>query len=232
MRGARALTLAALAAGAIAGLVACASILGIEDASFAELAEGGGVAEAGPGPTPQPIDASEDGAFGGPEGGVRPCARCTASDGEPCKGACLGSTCSSCACGTRNIAPSASTAATDGLADAYLLTDEDLMTAWAAVYPVPQSLDLVFSVPRSVGRIAFYGPRPAVQTSEPVTTLFVQLLSPAGIALDSQTLYASANGDVVWDRSATPNVPRVTVGCVHTEKGRAPSVSEIEVCGE
>ncbi len=232
MRGARALTLAALAAGAVAGLVACASILGIEDASFAELAEGGSVPEAGPGPAPQPIDASEDAASDGPEGGVRPCVRCTASNGEPCEGACLGSTCSRCACGTRNIAPSATATATDGLVSAYLLTDEDLTTAWAAADPVPQSIYLTFSAPRSVGRIAIYGPRPAVQSPEPVTTLFVQLLSPGGIALDSQTLYASANGDVVWDRGTTPNVAQIAVQCEHTKRERAPTVSEIEVCGK
>ena len=53
-----------------------------------------------------------------------------------------------------------------------------------------------------------------------------------GIALDSQTLYASANGDVVWDRGTTPNVAQIAVQCEHTKRERAPTVSEIEVCGK
>jgi len=239
VRSARARAIGVVAlVGAVASVpLACASILGIGEAAFAEL-ESGVVAD---GPMTETADAGGPDAVdgGNSDGGEAGGQQCSPASTIRCPGECLDTACSKCRHGTTNVAP-LGTAHADSMKAFYpaaYLNDRKLAPSWVAfdftaLATPPYAVWIDLPAGAEVTEVTAFAHRggPPSGTSRLITLRF-ELLGSAGTALRTFTMSPDSNGDVYW-RLTTPvaNVRGVRVGIIDAA-GSTPAIAEIEICG-
>lgn len=216
----------------MSGVAACASILAIEDPTFAELEAREGALEGG---SPDAAaSASREAGAARADGGDAGRGMCTLSSGRVCT-ACLDTACSSCTGITKNLALRGhpeTYSSLDPENDGSKLEDGRLVTAWlsAPFQTLPGEIRITLDEIAHVSSVTVYSVRG--EHTRDVKEMSLELIQNEDKIPPGALPQKNASGDISWyPIEPLPDISQLVFRILSTSTDQPPGISEIEICG-